>query len=66
MTVKEVCALLADVKSIRLGYNGLADEFNKDDTLAMAAYGKFIVDKIFAGGDGVFELDIAIQPMIKE
>ena len=66
MTVKEITSLMTDVKEIRLGYEGLTSPFNKDDNLAMAAFGKFVVASISALDEDVFEITLATQLVAAE
>ena len=66
MTVKEIAAILADINEVYLGYNGLTVRFDIEDKLSMIAYGNFIVERVYASGEGVFELNLAMQPISKE
>ena len=66
MTVREIVSLMPDVKEIYLGYDGLTSPFDKNNSLAMAAFGKFVVASIHAIGHNVFELDLATQLVTAE
>lgn len=66
MTVKEIVALLKDAKKIKIGYEGTVYNFNQNDSVTMTAFGKFVVDGIYAIDEDVFEIDIAMRPVIAE
>lgn len=66
MTIKELSNILGDAKKVHLSYEGVLLEFHPDDRLSMAAYGKFVVDKVYALETDVFELRIASHPMVAE
>ena len=62
MTVKEVVRLLKSAKSISLGYGDHAVEFDPRDTLAIEAYGEFVVDSIRCV-DEHYEVNILMRPV---
>lgn len=62
MTVKEVMRLIKVYNSISLGYGESAIKFNKEDALAMEAYGSFIVDEIRCE-NGNYEVNILMRPV---
>lgn len=62
MTVKEVVRLLKSAKSISLGYGDNAVTFDPHDTLAIEAYGDFVVDAINCN-DGHYEVNILMRPV---
>lgn len=64
MTVKEIVSVLEDAKSINIGYDGILVPFCPDDRISMAAYGKFVVEKVYACGEDKFELYLAMEPVI--
>ena len=66
MTVREIVSLLKDVKEIKIGYEGTVYHFNQNDAVSMAAFGKFVVDGVYAIAEDVFEIDIAMRPVIAE
>lgn len=66
MTIKEVVGILKEAKTITLGWDGCAIQFDKDNPLMLEAYGNFVVNTIRAVGDadeGYFEVDIAMLPV---
>ena len=66
MTVKEVVKVLKTAKTIALGWDGNAINFNKNDVLMMDAYGDYLVDNIRAVGadeDAYYEVNIAMRPV---
>lgn len=65
MTVKEAVAVLKTAKQIVLGYGDNAVPFKKDDPLALEAYGRFVVDCIHGEGDGCYEINIAMRPVME-
>ena len=62
MIVKEVVRLLKTAKSISLGYGDHAVKFDPHDTLAVEAYGDFVVDSINCV-EGHYEVNIAMRPV---
>lgn len=62
MTVKEVVRLLKSAKSISLRYGDHAVKFDPHDTLAIEAYGDFVVDSINCV-EGHYEVNIAMRPV---
>lgn len=62
MIVKEVVRLLKTAKSISLGYGDHAVKFDPHDTLAVEAYGDFVVDSLNCE-DGHYEVNIAMRPV---
>lgn len=66
MTVREIVSLLKDAKKIKIGYEGTVYHFNQNDSVTMTAFGKFVVDGVYAIAEDVFEIDIAMRPVIAE
>lgn len=62
MIVKEVIRLLKTANSISIAYGDNAIMFNPKDTLAVEAYGDFVVDEIRCE-DGHYEINIAMRPI---
>ena len=48
MTVREIVSLLKDAKDIKIGYEETVYHFNQNDSVSMTAFGKFVVDGIYA------------------
>ena len=66
MTVKEVVSVLKTAKTISLGWDGCALQFDKDNPLMLDAYGNYVVDSIQAVGDdedAYYEVNIAMKPV---
>ena len=66
MTVKEVVRVLKTAKTISLGWDGCALQFDKDNPLMLDAYGNYVVDSIQAVGDdedAYYEVNIAMKPV---
>lgn len=66
MTVKEMLAMLADPNEVNLSWNGDRVYFNFRNKIEIDVWGDFMVNKVFAEKEGVFELVLAAQPVKKE
>lgn len=64
MTVREVVSLLKTAKTITLGYGASAVPFDKLDMLQMDAYGDYIVHSIECTGDGYYEVNVLMRPVL--
>ena len=62
MTVKKIVNALRDAKKIRLGYNGIAHEFDPSNTLLMQAFGDYVVSEINCDNHE-YELELAMRPV---
>lgn len=62
MNVREAVKVLKRAKEIKIGWNGNAIDFDKDDLLMMDAYGGYTVDEI-AACEEVYEINIAMRPV---
>lgn len=63
MTVRKIVNALKDAKKITLDYEGLSHPFDRNDNLAMQAYGDFVVCAIFNLAKGEFALELAMRPV---
>lgn len=66
MTVKEMLSMLADPNEVNLSWNGDRVYFNFRNKIEIDVWGDFMVNKVFAEKEGVFELVLAAQPVKKE
>lgn len=66
MTVKETLAMLDSPNEVNLSWNGDLVYFNFRNNIETAVWGDFVVEKIFATKEGVFELVLAAQPVKRE
>lgn len=66
MTVKETLAMLDSPNEVNLSWNGDLVYFNFRNKIETAVWGDFVVEKIFATKEGVFELVLAAQPVKRE
>lgn len=66
MTVKEMLAMLADPNEVNLSWNGDRVYFNFRNKIEIDVWGDFMVNRVFAEKEGVFELVLAAQPVKKE
>lgn len=66
MTVKEILAMLESPKEVNISWNGDLVYFNFRNNIETAVWGDFVVGKICAMKEGVFELVLAAQPIKKE
>lgn len=62
MTIAEIVKVIADAKEVRIVWNGEAHKFNHTDPLILDAFGKYVVDGVYAVGEEIFELSIAARP----
>lgn len=64
MSVKEAVSVLKKAKSLCICYDGNAIPIDRNDSLMMDAYGKYLVDEIQAADDsGRYEIIIAMRPV---
>lgn len=63
MTVKEVVAALKTAEKIVLGYGANALDFDKNNPLALDAYGDYIVDEIQTDDGKYYEVNVAVRPL---
>ncbi len=66
MTVKEVLAMFDSPKEVSISWNGDLVYFNFRNKIEVAVWGDFMVEKIWAVKEGVFEIVLAAQPVKKE
>lgn len=64
MTVKEVLSVLGDVKEVRLGYDSTTVPFDFHDKVMVDAFGRYVVEAVYALGEDRFEINIAMQPVV--
>lgn len=64
MTVKEIIRIIGEAKEIRIAYEGNTYQFNPYDGVMLEAYGKFVVERVYAMGQDVFEIDLMLRPVI--
>lgn len=65
MTVRKIINALKEAKKIYLAYDGISHKFDPTDSLAMQAFGDFVISEIRGGEKGEYELSLAMRP-IKE
>lgn len=63
MTVREAVAALKRAEKIVLGYSDNALPIDRNDALALDAYGDYLVDSISSDDGKYFEIDIAVRPL---
>ena len=63
MTVKEVVTALKTAEKIVLGYGANALDFDKNNPLALDAYGDYIVDEIQTDDGKYYEVNVAVRPL---
>lgn len=66
MTVKQVLSVIADAKEVRLGYDSVTIPFNFNDKMMVDAFGRYLVDGVYALGEDRFEINIAMRPVVSE
>ena len=69
MNVKEAISVLKQAKQITLIYGDNSVEFFRNDALAVEAFGKYVVNEVYAlsTGDGHhYEIDVLMRPVVDE
>lgn len=66
MTVKETLAMLSSPNEVNISWNGDLIYFNFRNEIEVDVWGDFLVGRIYAVKEGVFELVLAAQPVKKE
>lgn len=66
MTVKEALAMLDSPKEVNISWNGDLIYFNFRNMIEVDVWGDFVVSKVYAMKEGVFELALAAQPIKRE
>lgn len=63
MTVKEMLAMLDSPNEVNISWNGDLVYFNFRNKIEVDVWGDFVVSRICAMKEGVFELVLAAQPI---
>ena len=69
MTVKEVISVLKHANMITLIYGDNSVEFSRNDALAVEAFGRYVVNDVYALDDGKenhYEIDVLMRPVVEE
>lgn len=66
MTVKKMLTMLNSPNEVNISWNGDLVYFNFRSNIETAVWEDFVVEKICATKEGVFELILAAQPVKKE
>lgn len=69
MTVKEVIGVLKHAKMITLIYGDNSVDFDRNDLLAVEAFGRYVVNDVYALADGKehhYEIDVLMRPVVSE
>lgn len=66
MTVKEMLAMLENPKEVNISWNGDLVYFNFRNKIEIDVWGDFMVNRVCAMKEGVFELVLAAQPVKRE
>lgn len=66
MTVKEMLEMLDSPNEVNISWNGDLVHFNFRNKIEIDVWGDFVVSRICAMKEGVFELALAAQPIKRE
>lgn len=66
MTVKETLSMLDSPNEVNIVWDGDIVFFNFRNKIEVTVWGDYVVDKICAAKEGVFELVLAVQPIKRE
>lgn len=66
MTVKQLNELTPADQKIYIGWNGLAQELNRENELELHAFGSYQIAKIYAIKEDAIEADLLAQPVKEE
>lgn len=63
MTIKELCNVISNDCKIKIGWDGMMNDFDRFNLLQIDAFGDYEIDKIYAVSNNVIELGIKAQPV---
>ena len=63
MTIKELCNVISNNCEIKIGWDGMMNDFDRFNLLQIDAFGDYEIDKIYAVSNNVIELGIKAQPV---
>ena len=63
MTIKELCNVISNDCKIKIGWDGMMNDFDRFNLLQIDAFGDYEIDKIYAVSANVIELGIKAQPV---
>lgn len=63
MTIKELCNVISNDCKIKIGWDGMMNDFDRFNLLQIDAFGDYEIDKIYAVSTNVIELGIKAQPV---
>lgn len=63
MTIKELCNVISNDCKIKIGWDGMMNDFDRFNLLQIDAFGDYEIDKIYVVSTNVIELGIKAQPV---
>lgn len=63
MTIKELCNVISNDCKIKIGWDGMMNDFDRFNLLQIDAFGDYEIDKIYSVSSNVIELGIKAQPV---